>query len=183
MPIATGRALLDPYPSLKKAGLGSDMVFADLGAGMLGHFVFPASDIVGPNGRVYAVDILKTALESIEGRARLEAAPNVLTLWGDIERERGVDLPSAKADVVALVGVADVVQKSPQVLVEVKRLLKSGGRLLFIDWKPEAGSLVVKAQDRVPAEDALRTAQAAGFVLSEQFDAGSQHWGFVLQKA
>jgi len=59
MILPSGRALLDPNKILKEAGLADCQTYADFGCGTLGHFVIPASIIVGEQGKVYALDILK----------------------------------------------------------------------------------------------------------------------------
>lgn len=182
MVISTGRALLDPVKALKRAGLKSDMFYADLGVGTLGHFVFPAAEIVGPEGRVYAVDILKNAVESIKSRVRLESTPNVLPLWGDMEREGGVRINSGSLDLVSLVGLADLILRSPTVLDEVRRLLRINGHLLIIDWTPGTGSIIIKDEDRIASELVIGKVLSSPFRLIEKFKAGQQHWGLVFKR-
>jgi ubiquinone/menaquinone biosynthesis C-methylase UbiE len=182
MVIATGRALLDPYRALKHAGLKTDMYYADLGAGTLGHFVFPAAEIVGPQGRVYGVDILKEVIDALQGKARMISMPNVFPVWGDMERLGGVRIESGTMDLVSFIGVSEHLIKSPLALKEAYRLLKPYGRLLVIDWSPGKGSVVVKNQDRIDPEQVKYKVLEHSFRLVDVFEAGLQHWGLVFER-
>ena len=180
--ISTGRALLDAPALLHAAGLGAKMQYADLGAGTLGHFVFPASDMVGQEGQVYAVDILKSALAGIEGRMRLESVNNITALWGDLEQPGGVRLADHSLDLASLVNVTGLALKSPSVIQEMKRLLKSGGRAMLIDWQKAAGGLGPPPEKRVSAEEMSEIMITAGFQLEKQWAAGPYHWGLLFRK-
>lgn len=183
MPVLpTGKALLDAEKILAKAGLVAGMTAADLGCGTIGHFTFPAARIVGEHGKVYAVDILKGALEGIESRARIESVHNVETVWGDLEREGGVRIPDGSIDMVLMVNVATLAKKTPSVSVEVKRLLKTGGKLLAVDWKPNKSGIGPSSHDRVGAEEMAKVFTKHKFVVIKEFDAGPNHWGLVLKK-
>ncbi len=180
--LPTGRALLDPYAILHEAGLSVDMHFADFGAGTLGHFVFPAADIVGKEGRVFAVDILKTALEGIEGRARLENVANVITIWGDLERPKGVNIPENSLDIVGFINVGALLIKTSDPVKEAIRLLKPNGLCLVVDWQPGKGSLIVSEKDRIKPEDVELLFEQNKFSTEKRFSAGPQHWGRVFKK-
>ena len=181
-PMPSGRAILDSERLLQEAGLSLDMSYADLGSGMLGHFVLPASQIVGPNGTVYAVDILKTALQSVESRAQLKALTNVQSVWGDLEHPNGIHLPANALDLVSFVNMAHLLQTSVVPLQHAKRLLHAGGHVLVIDWNPQAGSLLVSQEHRVSSEDIKQRFLAQGFSLTKQFIAGPQHWGLLFER-
>lgn len=182
MAISSGRTLLDPEALLQKARLGPAMHYADFGAGMLGHFVFPAARIVGPATRVYAVDILKPALEAIQSRAGIEHASNVETVWGDIEVIGGVAIPAGTLDLISLVSLANLLVTSPQILAEAKRLLQPDGKLLIIGWKPESANPIAPPKDRrVSLERVQSLVQAQGMVVMETFDAGPAHWGMLVR--
>ena len=58
---------LDPSKYLKEKGLKKGMAFADIGCGP-GFFVFPASEIVGKTGRVYALDTQQEMLNELKKR-------------------------------------------------------------------------------------------------------------------
>lgn len=181
-PIPSGRAILDSERLLREAGLSLDMSYADLGAGMLGHFVLPASQIVGPAGTVYAVDILKSALQSIESRVQLKGVINLQTVWGDIERPGGVNISSGSLDLVSLVDVAHVLLKTTVPMEETKRLLRPGGRVLIVDWDPNAGTLLVAKEHRVSVDQVKNQFVQGGFRLTQEFVAGPQHWGLVFKR-
>lgn len=174
--------MLDPVALLRRAGLSLDMHYADLGAGTLGHFVLPASEIVGPIGKVYAVDILKSALQSIESRAQMEQVQNIETVWGDLERPGGVKIPANSLDLVSFVNVAHLLQRSAIPIEEAKRILRSSGRVLVADWNPKAGSLLVSSEHRVARDDVKQQFLSQGFLHLSDFDAGPQHWGMIFKK-
>ncbi len=180
--IPTGKALLDAEKILAQAGLVADMTVADLGCGTIGHFTFPAARIVGEHGKVYAVDILKGALAGIESRVQIESIHNVETVWGDLERVGGVRIPDDSVDLVIMVNVATLAQKTPAVSAEVKRLLKTGGKLLAVDWKPNESSIGPNPRDRVSAEEMAKVFTKHKFVVIKEFEAGSNHWALVLKK-
>lgn len=183
MPLPTGRALLDAEQILSYAGLGLGDRYADFGAGTLGHFVLPGSEMVGPNGKVYAVDILKNALSAIEGRVRHEGVTNVETIWADIERVGSVSIPEHSLDLVSFVNLTGLVTKSPQVFEEAARLLKEDGKFLLVDWEP-GGASFGPAEDRRVSPSAIVPALAkAGFALGTRFKAGPYHWGAMARRA
>ena len=175
--------MLDPERLLREAGLSIDMHYADLGAGTLGHFVLPASQIVGPIGKVYAVDILKSALQSIESRAQMETITNLETVWGDLERTGGVKIKPGSLDIASFVNVGHLLVKSDVPILESKRIVRSGGRVLVIDWNPEAGSLLVSSEHRIEQDVVKDRFIKNGFVFLEAFLAGPQHWGLLFKRS
>ena len=178
----TGRRLLNAKAILKEAGLTLDKEYADFGAGTLGHFVFPASDMVGPNSNVYAVDILKNALNAIKNRAQLEQIHNIIPVWGDIEREKGVSIPPASLDVISMINIGSLIIKSPMVLKEAARLLKPGGVLVVADWEPIEQVIGPPLETRV-AEEAVKPAVLqAEYRYVKSFEAGPHHWGMLFKR-
>ena len=68
--------LLRPVDTLRQFGLGPSMTCVDAGAGT-GFFARAAADVVGPSGRVYAVDSSGEMLDIMRG---LGLPPQVRTL-------------------------------------------------------------------------------------------------------
>ncbi|OGL66925.1 hypothetical protein A2856_00255 [Candidatus Uhrbacteria bacterium RIFCSPHIGHO2_01_FULL_63_20] len=183
MKLGNGSALLDPVAVLAEAGLAVGQSYADFGAGTLGHFVFPASEMVGKDGKVWAVDILKGALAGIESRMKIEGVNNVKPVWGDIERVNGVAIPDGSADLVSITNITSLVKKSPGTLNEVKRVLTPRGTLLLVDWNKDGASFGPPAARRMDPDEIQAVARQAGFALAKAFRAGPHHWGLVLKKA
>ena len=180
--LPTGRALIDPFKALEAAGIREEMRVADFGTGTVGHFLFPATRLVGPKGRVYGVDVLQSVLQANQGRARLSGIDNVDFVWGDFEREKGSRLPDSSMDLVVMVNVLHAVKKAPA-LQEAKRVLHTGGILLVIEWKP-AGAVTGPAPDkRLSKEETTALATQAGFMVQKEFEAGPKHYGLVFKKA
>lgn len=179
MALPTGRALIDAPKILERVGLGPNMNFADLGAGTLGHLVLPASQMVGEEGKVYAVDILKSALEAVASRARMIGVHNIETVWGDIEKVGGVKIPSGSIDLISLLNNISLVRQSPSVLKEVQRLLSPKGTLLLIDWFPDGASFGPPQESRLSSTDTQTLLQKNGFAIIDDFKAGPHHWAIV----
>jgi len=178
--LATGRALLDPSAVLKTAGLSLDMSYADFGSGGLGHFVFPAAELVGKAGRVYAVDILKQALANIDTQARAAHVNNLTTVWGDIELPGGVSIPEHSLHLVSMVNTTPLIRRTPEILEEIKRLLVPDGRLLVVGWKKDAVALAAAESKRLSPEEIQPIVERAGFRVLKAFPAGPSHWGLLF---
>ncbi|MCX6795919.1 MAG: class I SAM-dependent methyltransferase, partial [Candidatus Falkowbacteria bacterium] len=72
--------LLNQELIIKKAGATEKMKVADLGCGSTGFFIFPFAQIVGKDGIVYAIDVKKSALESVIKKARLNNLRQIKTI-------------------------------------------------------------------------------------------------------
>ena len=180
--LPTGRALIDPFNALEKAGIREEMRVADFGVGAVGHFLFPAAKLVGQKGHVYGVDILKSVLQANQSRAKLSGFENIEMVWGNLEKVNGTRLPDASMDMVIIVNVLHAVDKATA-LLEAKRVLATGGVLLVIEWKTSGAALGPAPERRLTKEDAVAAGLTAGFQMQKDFDAGPYHYGVVLKKA
>lgn len=180
--LSSGRALLDAPAILTRAGLVAGMRYADFGCGPLGHFVFPASEIVGSEGRVYAVDILKSSLASIESRMKIEGTSNISVVWGDFERVGGVAVPERSLQMVSVVNIVPVLLRSKNAIEEIKRTLRPDGKVLLVDWKKEMTAIGPPIAHRVDAKETEAAFARAGFGLTHFFDAGPFHWAQIFAK-
>lgn len=177
--IPSGGEVLDPPAILATLGLAEGMFVADLGCGTSGHFVFPAARMVGVKGKVYAIDILKSALAGIDSRRKIEGATNVEEVWADIEVSGGTRIPDNSVDRALLVNVRGKLG----MLKEAWRILKNGGKLLVVDWKPTAAPFGPPTKDRRPSEATKADAAQLGYKLEKEFDAGQYHYGLIFMKA
>lgn len=180
--ISGGNKLIDVDLILEKAGLKEGMNIADLGCGTTGHFVFPASEIVGDKGNVYAVDILRTVLHNLNKRIKQENIKNVKTIWSDLEIFGATKLDSSVLDIALLVNTLYQSRKRVEMLREAIRLLKQGGKLVVVEWKNISLPFGPPLESRVDKENLKNGVSKLGLKLEEDFFAGSCHYGLIFQK-
>ncbi|OGM89169.1 hypothetical protein A3J77_00605 [Candidatus Wolfebacteria bacterium RBG_13_41_7] len=178
----TGNKLLDANIVLTKAQVGPKMKVGELGCGSNGHFVFPASKLVGREGIVYAVDILKVALDSIRRRSLAENVKNVRTVWSDLEVFNATTIASGSLDVALLINTLHQSKKRIDVLREAMRMLKRNGRLVIVEWKNIASPFGPPEEDRVNLENLKIAAEKIGLKLDEEFFVGHYHFGLIFYK-
>ena len=178
-----GNHLLDANFILTKAQVGEKTKLADLGCGSSGHFVFPAAALVGKKkGVVYAVDILRTVLETIEKRARAENLTNIKTIWSNLEIFGATKIESGSLDVALLINTLYQSHKRAEILRESIRLLKKAGRLMVVEWKNAAAPFGPPTEERVKKELLDNGARKLGLHLEEEFIAGQYHYGLSYVK-
>lgn len=180
--ITGGNKLIDPIAVLQKAGLKEKMQVADLGCGAVGHYVFPAARLVGKDGRVFAVDILKSVLENIEKRAHLENLENIITVWSDLERFGAAKIESSSLDAGMLMNTLFQTKDRTMVLKEAVRLLKVGGKLMVVDWLLTGAPFGPPIEGRVDPFWVESEADKLGLRLQTRFSPGQYHYGLIFEK-
>ena len=149
-----------PDAIMDTLGIHEGSSVADLGAGG-GWFTVRLARRVGPNGRVYAQDIQKPMIESMERRIRREGLPNVTMVLGT---EDDPKLP-APVDAALIVGVYGEVYRPVEWLKNVSKVLRPGGRIGVVDFRKDGYGPGPDALERVDEAEVIEDAQAAGLRL------------------
>lgn len=167
----------------KKIGLEEGMAVGDLGCGNLAYYAFGSAKAVGKKGKVYAVDILKTALNVVANRTKQEGLDEIIkTVWSNLEIIGATNIASGSLDAAFIHNVLFQADAHENFLKETSRLLKLGGKLMIIDWKKTGAPFGPPVKDRPDPKIIMQLATDAGFEFLEEFDAGPYHFGLVFKK-
>lgn len=180
--ISGGNELLDPAGLFERLSLKAGMHVADLGCGGAGHFVIPAAKKVGNQGVVYAVDILKSALQTVASKARLEGVSNLKTIWSNLEVKGATKIPADSLDLAFLINILFQSKQHKKIIQEAVRLLKPKSSLLVVDWSSTPTSFGPHAADRVDQSAIKGIGQELALKLIDEFAAGNYHFGLIFQK-
>lgn len=122
----------DPEVAWNTLAPNNPEVIIDIGAGT-GFFSKPFSDKM-PDGKVYACDTSDEMLEFIVNNLTKEQTNRIIPLKSE---ENHIDLDDGIADIVLMIMLYHELDDAKKLLSESKRLLKSGGSIVIIDWKKE----------------------------------------------
>lgn len=178
----TGNQLIDPHLLFKKAHMQQGMHVADLGCGKTGHIVFPAAHVLGKDGVVYAVDIVKDVLALINKRAKIENMLHVHTVWSDVERIGGTAIPGHSLDLVFLVNALNQITNKKAAIEEAARLLKDKGRIAIVDWNHRGLPFAPKEESLLNFDELIALTKPFGFTKQEDFQMGKYHRGIILYR-
>ncbi|MBI2475978.1 MAG: methyltransferase domain-containing protein [Candidatus Taylorbacteria bacterium] len=171
----------DPQKNIEQFSLAPGSHVADLGSGA-GFYTMAAARAVGKLGRVYAIDALKEMLQKIKNEAQRSGLPNIEALWGDIEKLGGTRLADASVDSALVCNTLFQLERKNDFPLEVKRILKPGGRVLVVDWKESFGGLGPQPEHVFSEEDARSLFEKAGFDFERGIKAGEHHYGLIFRR-
>lgn len=161
------RRRLPPKEILAKIGLSPGMVLADVGAGS-GYFALPAAEVVGPSGKVFALDLSEEMLGLLRAK---NPPPQVEVLACG---EARLPLDNGAADLVLAAFVLHEAPDPKAFLRELHRVARPGGRAALLDWLPIHEEEGPPLEERIPPEEAGRLLRSAGFrVFKEETFGGS----------
>ncbi len=176
--------IIDVQAILRHAQLKMGDSVADFGTGREGKIALPAARLVGKEGTVYAVDIVKVILPAVQTKAKLHGLENVTTVWSDLEIY-GATRTIRDNFLTAgfLVTVLFQSKKRQEMMQECHRTIRPGGRLVVVDWKPGVNSPLGPIDTmRVHPSEIKKIAEDLHMQLVEEFEAGPYHWGLVFLK-
>ena len=168
----------DPVKNLKTLMLRETDVVADLGAGT-GFYSIAAGHLV-PQGKVYAVEVIKDFLTTLKNKAREAHLNNIEVIWGNIEKIGGTKIRDRVVDAVIVSNVLFQVLDKEKFIEETKRILKVGGKVLLIDWSDSA--LISGSHKILSKTEARENFEKRGFIWQREIDAGVHHHGMILEK-
>jgi len=180
---------LNPDFLVNEFGVRERMSVADFGSGA-GYFTILIAQLVGEEGRVYALDIMESALDSVREKARASGLENIEAIRTNLEVLGSSGLTDQSQDIVLLANILFQTEKKVEIIREAKRVLKDSGSLVIIDWKKNAGAMPDGRQGFGPPDN-LRTDEVAmrslatgeGLIFDRAFDAGQFHFGIIFRKA
>jgi ubiquinone/menaquinone biosynthesis C-methylase UbiE len=139
-------------------------VVADIGAGG-GYFSFRFAEIVGKNGRVFAVDTNQKFLEYIKNEARKKGLENVETILVAGEK---LDLPEKSLDLIFMRNVCHHLRDRVEYFRKLGHFLKPCGKVAIIERKPL--TLHGIFGHFVSRETIIKEMEEAGFIVKQEFD-------------
>jgi SAM-dependent methyltransferase len=115
-------------------------VVADIGAGS-GYYTFRIAPLVGPKGKVLAVDIQPEMLAIMRQRMKKEKVRNIELIKGT---ESDPKLPANSVDLILLVDVYHEFSYPYEMTEAMVKSLKPKGRIVFVEFRKEDPNVPIK---------------------------------------
>jgi ubiquinone/menaquinone biosynthesis C-methylase UbiE len=139
---------------------------ADLGAGS-GYFTLRLANAVGPDGRVYAVDVDEEMNEYLRTRVEQAGVAKVDVILGRFEDPL---LPDGGIDLVLTVDTYHHIDGRPAYFRRLQRDLAPGGRVAVIDYDGRKGWFVSLMGHTTSRDALLREMAEAGYAVAAEHD-------------
>jgi len=167
---------VNPIEVLDQLDLRESMIAADFGSGS-GGWTIPLAKRL-KQGRVWAIDLQDEPLSVLMAKARSQGLSNIKKLISNIEKPV-MDIRNMSCDWVLMTDLLFETDDDSAIFQEASRILKPGGKILVVDWKPDAS--VGPKEGKMSAE---QVEQVAGthFILDKKFKAGDYHYALVFTK-
>lgn len=169
---------LNPEEVLNQLELRPDMVAADFGCGS-GSFAIRLAKKL-EHGLVYAIDIQEVPLSVLKSRFLSEKVINIKVIRSDLEKQKGSTLVDSSVDLVLMINILFQTEDENAVFAEAARVLKKGGKLLVVDWSPEA--IQGPAKGKVSIEKIKEIAEKLKLKTEKEFKTGEYHYGIIFTK-
>ena len=172
-------SVFNPGEILEKIGVETGITAADFGCGS-GYFVLELAKRTGNKGKVFAIDVVPQALESVRSLAKMRGLFNVETRWANLEKTSTLNEDSC--DLVIASNLFFQVDKKfwENIIEEIYKVLKKGGRALVIHW--DSKSVLGPPKDNRVGSDFIKDIFSDKFKAGKKFEAGETHWAIVFTK-
>jgi ubiquinone/menaquinone biosynthesis C-methylase UbiE len=177
----SGGSLLDPSRVVENLAIQLGMKIADFGCGT-GHFTILLGKRVGENGRITAIDVQEAPLESVRTRAREAGLANIDALRANLEVAGSTGLAEGSQDIVMMANILFQSKKKSDIIREAHRVLKSGGQVVFVEWKKGAGGFGPPDNLRMSIDELQALGTGVGLVFQRDIEVGQYHHVMMFTK-
>lgn len=173
---------INPSNLVVQVGLHKGDSVADFGCGS-GFYALPAAQMVGNRGNVYAVDIMENKLAATQSIAKQMGFHNVKVIRADLEKPID-DITETSCDAVILANILHETPDPRAVIENAYRVLKTGGKVLVVEWKKEYTPIGPNIDKRVGEREMTEAFTKLGYKVEKDLDASvdSYHYAKVFVK-
>jgi ubiquinone/menaquinone biosynthesis C-methylase UbiE len=171
---------INPSLVVAQAGLMQGQVVADLGCGN-GFYVLPAAQMVGKEGVVYAIDVMEAKLAATVSIANQFGIKNVRVVHADLSRPL-LDIPPDSCDMVIIGNILHEITDRAGLINNAYRLLKTGGKVLVVEWKKVATPFGPALDKRVDQQQLEVLLMAASLRKEKELETDGYHYSVLYIK-
>ncbi len=153
----------NPTKAIELLKFEKGMAVADIGAGS-GYYALRIAEIVGPTGKVYAVDIQPEMLSILKKRMRQKNVSNVQPILGN---DQDPKLPAKSCDLILLVDVYHEFSHPQEMLLKLREALKDSGRLVLLEYRKEDPYVPIRPEHKMSVKEAKLEVEAEGFTFDK----------------
>jgi len=187
MPPGAGKSSFDLVDAEKVLGelrLKGGITFLDMACGK-GEYALAASEIIGSNGLIHAIDLWEEGIAELRRQASDRNIQNIRAKVADLRGR--IPIADNSVDVCLMATVLhDLVgtKASGQALREAARVLKEDGLLAIVEFKKIDGPPGPPIHIRLTPEEVEHLAAPYGFVKKQVIDVGPYNYmmTFVIKK-
>jgi putative membrane-bound dehydrogenase-like protein len=149
---------------------------ADIGAGT-GRLSVMMADKVGPEGKVYAVDVQQEMLDIISVKLRQRNIKNVELVRG---AEKNPKLKPESLDLALFVDVYHEFAFPYEMMLEVSKAMKTGGRVVLVEFRMEDETVPIKLVHKMTEAQAKKELGVPELKLKWTETIGTLPWQHIL---
>ena len=168
----------NPEEILTNAGLKAGMTFADLGSND-GFFTLPAARIVGPSGKVIALDVNEEALKRLKEKFDNEDINNYEIVEGAAEE---ADFKEDSIDFIFFGIVLHDFFDPIEVLKISQKAIKKDGIIYDYDWRKDSHSAGPPPEIRLDTNDVTKLAKKADLKVIDTKFLDKDFYEIILKK-
>ena len=167
-----------PELLLRELPLTAGMTVADIGAGT-GYYTWQLAKQVGPDGRIYAVDVQPEMIKILDSQMAKRGVRNVVSVLGS---ETTVRLPLSSIDLAIMVDVYHELAYPSEVLHSIVGALKPGGHVVFVEYRAEDPAVAIKPLHKMSEAQVRREATAHGLKWERSIESLPLQHAIVFRK-
>jgi len=152
------------------------MVVADIGAGS-GVITLRMAEKVGAEGKVIAVDVQQEMLDLLQNKLRLNKIENVELLLGT---EKSPRLDPESVDLAIMVDVYHELAYPYEMMLELSKGMKVGGRVVFVEFRLEDQEVPIKLVHKMSQAQVKREISPPELNLKYRRTIDSLPWQHVM---
>jgi ubiquinone/menaquinone biosynthesis C-methylase UbiE len=184
-PTGAGRSsfgLIDSAKFFLEMNLKKGITFLDVACGR-GAYSLAASDIIGNEGRVYAVDLWEEGISILKEEASSKGIDNISAFVSDVSQHIPVEKDSVDVCLMATVlhdFVGDNVAR--QVLQEIVRVMKPEGILAIVEYKKKEGPPGPPKSGKLSPQEVVKIVSDFGFKQNHYAEVGPDTYLQIFKK-